>query len=120
MSSPHLERKLKETLGEDAGEELAAVTERVDGIRDDIASLQQELRAVELRLEALISKHDELLKAVLAVVQGLESKNEELVKAVHAVDKRIEEKHAQLLMWSLGFWVAAVGAIAALAGVLRA
>ena len=40
MPSPHLERKLKEVLGEDAGQELAAVTDRIDPVRGDIAELR--------------------------------------------------------------------------------
>jgi RNase adaptor protein for sRNA GlmZ degradation len=40
MPSPHLERKLKEALGEDAGAELAAVTDRIDPVRADIAELR--------------------------------------------------------------------------------
>ena len=38
---------------------------------------------------------------------------------MHALDKRIDKATVRLVMWSGGFWVAAVGAIAALAGVLR-
>lgn len=51
MPSPHLERKLKETLGDDAGEELAAVTDRIDPIRGDIAELRHGVRGdiAELR-----------------------------------------------------------------------
>ena len=51
MPSPHLERKLKETLGDDAGEELAAVTDRIDPIRGDIAELRHAIRGdiAELR-----------------------------------------------------------------------
>jgi hypothetical protein len=40
MPSPHLERKLKDALGSDAGEELATVIDRIDPIRGDIAELR--------------------------------------------------------------------------------
>lgn len=36
-----------------------------------------------------------------------------------ALDNKIEQRHAELLKWSFVFWVGAVAAIAALAGVLR-
>lgn len=101
MASPHLRRKLKETLGSDAGEELAAVTERVDPVLAEMGELRREVRAFAQQLQAQSEKLD-------TVVQGL-----------HAVDKRIDKTSIRLLMWSGGFWVAAVGAIAALAGVLR-
>jgi nitrate reductase NapE component len=51
MSSPHLQRKLKEALGADAGAELAAVTDRIDPIRGDIAELRAQI--AELRQEML-------------------------------------------------------------------
>ena len=43
MPSPHLDRKLKEALGDDAGAELGAVTDRIDPIRADIAELRHHL-----------------------------------------------------------------------------
>jgi hypothetical protein len=51
MPSPHLERKLKEALGDDAGAELAAVTDRIDPLRGDMAELRHTLRGdmAELR-----------------------------------------------------------------------
>jgi hypothetical protein len=51
MPSPHLERKLKEALGDDAGEELGAVTDRIDPIRGDMAELRHTIRGdmAELR-----------------------------------------------------------------------
>jgi hypothetical protein len=35
------------------------------------------------------------------------------------LDNKIEQRHAELLKWSFVFWVGAVAAISALAGVLR-
>lgn len=84
MPSPHFERKAKEALGVDAGQELGAVMDRIDPIRGDIAELKQAMLAMELRLT-----------------------------------EKIGEKYAGLLKWSFVFWVGAVAAIAALAGVLR-
>ena len=91
MPSPHLERKLKEALGEDAGAEMAAVSDKIDPLRGDMAELRQELLrefgAVRLELKSL--------------------------------DNRIATAKSDLIIWSFVFWVGAVGAIAALAGVLR-
>ncbi len=52
MPSPHLHRKLQETLGSDAGQELAAVIDRVDPIRGDIAELRHTMEQGFARLEA--------------------------------------------------------------------
>ena len=66
MPSPHLERKLKEALGDDAGAELVAVTDRIDPIRGDMAELRHTLRgdiaelrhAMEQRFTALEARMD--------------------------------------------------------------
>lgn len=44
MPSPHLARKLKEALGDDAGAELASVIDRIDPIRGDIAELRHAMQ----------------------------------------------------------------------------
>jgi hypothetical protein len=63
MPSPHFERKAKEVLGDDAGQELGAVMDRVDPIRGDIAELKQTMLAMELRLtEKIGEKYAGLLK----------------------------------------------------------
>jgi hypothetical protein len=52
MHSPHLHRKLQESLGgDDAGEELGALIDRIDPIRGDIAELRHSVQAniAELR-----------------------------------------------------------------------
>ena len=38
---------------------------------------------------------------------------------MHQMDARFERRFGDLIKWSFVFWVGAVGAIAALAGVLR-
>ena len=52
MPSPHLERKAKEVLGEDAGQELSGVIDRIDPIRADIAELRHHMEtAIEKALK---------------------------------------------------------------------
>ena len=58
MPSPHLERKLKEALGDDAGAELAAVTDRIDPIRGDIAELRHAMDRGFAQIPALEAKMD--------------------------------------------------------------
>jgi hypothetical protein len=100
--SPHLRRKLKETLGSDAGEDLAGVMDGVDTLRGDIAELRREVR------DAMALMREEMSKL-----------RSELLEAVRQVDVRLANTRADLLRWSFSFWVGAVLAIAALAGVLR-
>ena len=54
MPSPHLERKLKEALGDDAGAELAAVSDRIDPIRGDIAELRHAMERGFAQTRALM------------------------------------------------------------------
>lgn len=56
MPSPHLERKLKEALGDDAGAELAAVTDRIDPIRGDIAELRHTMEQRFAQTDAAIER----------------------------------------------------------------
>ena len=66
MPSPHLERWLKDALGNVARAELAAVTDRIDPIRGDIAELRHTVRgeiaelrhAMEHRFAALEARMD--------------------------------------------------------------
>ncbi|MEX0690208.1 MAG: hypothetical protein WEC54_07505 [Gemmatimonadales bacterium] len=57
------------------------------------------------RLEARLAQFE------TTIVGRLEGK-------IASLDTKIEQKAADLMKWSLVFWVGAVGAIAALAGVL--
>ena len=72
----------------------------------------------EMRAEFAQSRQE-----LLDAIRGCESR---LVERIHAVDlsvSKVEVKVAEvksdLMKWSFVFWVSAVGAIAALAGVLR-
>lgn len=56
VPSPHLERKLKEALGDDAGAELAAVTDRIDPIRGDIAELRHTMEQRFAQTDAAIER----------------------------------------------------------------
>lgn len=56
MPSPHLERKLNDARGSDAGEELAAVIDRIDPIRGDIAELRHEMQNLGARMELLVER----------------------------------------------------------------
>ena len=71
VPSPHLERKLKEALGDDAGEELAAVTDRIDPIRGDIAELRHSMEHLEARMGAQIEASAKELTRFFFVAWGV-------------------------------------------------
>ena len=88
-------RKLRESLGQDAGGDFVTwlEAEREDRMKvhEVLAAFRADMNAMELRLTARID----------------------------AVDVRLSEVKSDLMKWSFVFWCGAVAAIAALAGVLR-
>ena len=48
--------QVKDALGSDAGEELAAVIDRIDPIRGDIAELRHEMQNLGTRMELRIER----------------------------------------------------------------
>lgn len=89
--SQHVRRKLQEVLGAEATEALVSWMEDADTHRGDVAELRHEMQVSFARLEHRFASMETL----------------------------IEKRFAELMKWSFVFWVGAVGAIAALAGVLR-
>jgi pheromone shutdown protein TraB len=86
--SPHLQRKLQESLGQEAAEDLVSFMEKADAHRADVAELRHEMQLGFTRLES-------------------------------RMEAMLEKRFSELLKWSFVFWVGAVTAVAALAGVLR-
>lgn len=86
--TPRLSRKLHETLGDEAAEDLVSWMEERDtkhgDLRGDIAELGHQMRVMTAELR-----------------------------------QEIAQRASELIKWSFVFWVGAVLAIAALAGVLR-
>jgi hypothetical protein len=97
--SPHMSRKLQDALGVEAGEELVTWMSNVDDLRADVAELRHEMNR---RFTAMESR--------------LENRIEQSALRIEAL---IERRTADLMKWSFLFWVGAVAAIAALAGVLK-
>jgi hypothetical protein len=138
-----LSKKLREALGSDAGEDLvtwlqemrAEHEEKLAAIHADFAQYRHETLGSESRLLAHI--HNEVVALTDRIhgvetsladrMRGVETKLDERIVAVATklderigkVDLRVADVKADLMKWSLVFWVGAVGAIAALAGVLR-
>ena len=54
--SAHLHRKLQDTLGADAADEIVNVIESMDAIRGDIGELRHEMQLGFARMEAHVEK----------------------------------------------------------------
>jgi hypothetical protein len=96
-------KKLREALGPDAG--------------DDLVTWLQEMRAesAKARQEVLAA----IKASELTMIERLHKLELNLGDRVGKVEVRVAEVKSDLMKWSFVFWVSAVGAIAALAGVLR-
>lgn len=98
-----LSHKLRETLGDEAAEDMVGWMQLVDTQRAELRELN----------ELNFARFDARLAAEVAGLrQGMRVGFAELRQEMSRV-------RADLMKWSLVFWVGAVGAIAALAGVLR-
>jgi hypothetical protein len=65
MPSPHLERKLKESLGDDAGQELAVTIDGIDPIRGDIQELRHAMQTGFAAQSAALEKTGLELRAAI-------------------------------------------------------
>ena len=101
--SPRLAKRLNDTLGAEAAGELV-------NWLDEMRAEHRDLR------ESIKADFAEQRHAISAELHAVELR---LAEKIHAVDTKVDQRHADLMRWSFVFWVGAVGAIAALAGVLR-
>jgi hypothetical protein len=95
----HISKKLRQHLGDDSGGDLVTWLDEMRAEREQFRTdiLAMEARLVE-RMDKRFAKVDERLVGLQVA---------------------IADSKADLMKWMLLFWVGAVGAIAALAGVLR-
>jgi hypothetical protein len=91
----HLSKKLRQTLGADAGGDLVTWLEEMRAEREEMRGEFAQIRALIAALERRSDERFADLKVSIADVK------------------------ADLMKWSFVFWVGAVLAIAALAGMLR-
>ena len=144
MAAPkHVAKKLREMLGNEAGESMVDWLDERDThydvlrqeTRADIAELRQETRAefaaVRQEIHAL---RDETRAEFAAVRQEIHTLREEMragfaaaeskvAQGCAAMEVKFAQRNAELMKWALGFWIASllgvVGALAALTRVPR-
>jgi hypothetical protein len=101
-----LSRKLHQTLGDEAAEDLVNWMQQIDAQRAELRELN----------ELNFSRFDARLADMRADLAEL---RQEMQVGLARLETKLEQRTADLIKWSFVFWVGAVGAIAALAGVLR-
>ncbi len=109
-----LSRKLHQTLGDEAGEDLVTWMQQVDAQRVELRELNElNFARFDARLSASVAELRQEMQAGFATWGG------GLRQEIAQLEIRLERRIGDLIKWSFVFWVGAVGAIAALAGVLR-
>lgn len=109
-----LSRKLYETFGEQAAGDMVDWMQRVDAQRAELRELNElDFARLDARLDRLEERFNQFGREMHAQFAQLE------VAIVGRLEAKIGQRTADLMKWSFMFWVGAVAAIAALAGVMR-
>ena len=108
MAAPkHVAKKLREMLGNEAGESMVDWLDERDTHYDE---LRREMRAEFAAFEARMEQRFAALEA-------------KMTQGFAAMDVKFSQRNAELKKWALGFWIASllgvVGALAALTRVPR-
>jgi hypothetical protein len=115
-----LSKKLRQSLGEDAGGDLVTW---LDAMRAEHEQRMSRIEAMEARLlqrmDDRFDKVDDRFDKVDARFVSVDERFAKVDERLAGVRVAIADSRADLMKWMLVFWTGAVGAIAALAGVLR-
>jgi hypothetical protein len=95
----HVSKKLRQALGPDSGGDLVTW---LDQMRAEHEQFRADMLAMEARL-----------------VERMDNRFTRVDERLAGLQVAIADSKAELMKWMLVFWVSAVGAVAALAGVLR-
>ena len=67
---PHLQRKLQQALGTEAGDSLVTYLDSVEAMRGDIAELRHDMDRIEDKLTGLITAGNERLTGLIATTEA--------------------------------------------------
>lgn len=123
MAAPkHVAKKLREMLGNEAGESMVEWLDERDTHYDE---LRREMRAgfaaidarMEQRFAASEAKMEQRFAAFETRFTQMDSK---MAQGFAAMDVKFSQRNAELMKWALGFWIASLlGVVAALAALTR-
>jgi hypothetical protein len=112
MAAPkHVAKKLREMLGNDAGESMVEWLEQRDTHIDE---LRQETRGEFAAVRHEISALREEMRAGFAAIDA------RMTQGFAALEIKFSQRNAELMKWALGFWIASLlGVVGALAALTR-
>jgi hypothetical protein len=115
--SARLSRTTHHTLGDEAGEDLVNWMIQVEANRSELRELMEAWAArTDGRFEAMDARFAEQRHWMEA---RFAEQQQRMDVGFAQVETRIERRFGDLLKWSFVFWCGAIGAVAALARVLR-
>lgn len=116
----HISKELRQHLGDDTGGDLVSWLDEMRAERELLLSRIEasEARLIE-RMDKGFAKVDERFAKVDERFAKVDERLAGVQVAIADSKAAIADSKAELMKWMLVFWVGAVGAIAALAGVLR-
>lgn len=141
--TPRLSRGLQQALGDEAGADMVNWMQQVDAQRAELrelnelnfsrfdarlsesrAATQADLAELRAATQADLAELRAATQADLAELRqelhtGFAELRQEMARLEGRFEAHLERRIGDLMKWSFVFWVGAVGAIAALAGVLR-
>lgn len=116
----HISKKLRQHLGDEAGGDLvnwlAEIRTERELFRADLLASEARLAA---RMDLGFARVDERFAKVDERFARVDERFAKVDERLAALRVAIADSKAELMKWMLVFWVGAVGAIAALAGVLK-
>jgi biotin carboxylase len=109
-----LSRRLHETLGDEAAEDMVDWMHRIDAQRAELRELNElNFSRIDERFTRINAQFVELRREMDIRFAQFEA------NIIGRLEAKIEQRTADLMKWSFVFWCGAVAAIAALAGVLK-
>lgn len=112
-----ISKKIRGSMGEDAGGDLVTWLEEMRSEHaQSLAAMRTDFDRLVSRIEASEARLTQRMDDRFAKVDERFAKVDERLAGLQVA---IADSKAELMKWMLVFWVGAVGAIAALAGVLR-
>ena len=122
-TSPHLSSKLREALGNEAGEELIATVDRaasdLSELRGDLAELRHQMELGFARIDTRFAGVDTKIAGIDTKFAGIDTKFAGIDTQLANLRTHIEKQTSRLILWSFGFWVTTLASLAALIIELR-
>ena len=134
MAAPkHVAKKLREMLGNEAGESMVEWLDERDTHYDELrremragfaaidARMEQRFAASEAKMEQRFAASEAKMEQRFAAFETrFTQMDSKMAQGFAAMDVKFSQRNAELMKWALGFWIASLlGVVAALTALTR-